>query len=136
MEEEQLKKAYDILWKARENLLKFLVEEILEKEAVLTGKTNFEGAMGFDYQEIDNKYMGRLASLSTFLHNVAPPSLSQPRKPPSMGNRVEVVSAPVGDLGAEINEALKRNPGLKLAGVSMKEGEEGKVTVLLAFTAP
>jgi hypothetical protein len=135
MDEESQKKVYDILWKARENLLKMLMDEILEKEGVLAGKTNFEGAMGFDYQEIDNKYMGRLASLSTFLHNLAPPPMTQPRKPPPVANRVEVVMATPEELPQEINEALKRNPSLKLVGATAKEAPEGKVLVLLSFTS-
>ena len=129
------KQAYDILWKTRENLLKFLIEEVIEKEPVLMGKTGYEGALGFEYQEIDNKFMGRLASLNTFLHNFSTSSLAQPRKP-TIVNRVEVVVASPDELSEKINATLKKHSTMKLVSTAMKDGDEGKLIVLLAFTSP
>jgi hypothetical protein len=135
MSKEISKQAFDILWKTRENLLKFLTEDVIEKESVLTGKTGYEGALGFEYQEIDNKFMGRLASLNTFLHNLTAGQTAQARKP-SIVNRVEIVEAAPEDLSAKINAALKKHASLKLVSTAMKDSEEGKVIVLLAFSSP
>jgi hypothetical protein len=136
MAKSKQKQAYDLLWETRDNLLKFLSEEIIEKASVLTGKTGYEGALGFEYQELDNKYMGRLASLNTFLHNLTPP-MAHPRKPP-VSNRVEVVTATPGDLPGAINGALKKHSSMRLVSTAVREGEgeEGEMVVLLAFTSP
>jgi hypothetical protein len=134
MKKTKQKEAYDILWKTRENLVKFMVEEVIEKESVLAGKTGYEGALGFEYQEIDNKFMGRLASLNTFLHNLSTPQSGAARRP-TVANKVEVVVASAEELADEINAALKKHTSLKLVSTSMKEGEEGKLVVLLAFSS-
>lgn len=133
--EDRKKKAFDILWETRETLLKYLADDVVEKEAVLKGKTNYEGALGFDYQEIDNKFMGRLASINTFLHNLTSPAQSSGRRP-AVKNRVEVVITDPADLEKEINDALKRHTALKLVGTAMREIEGGKLVVLLSFTSP
>ena len=50
-------------------------------------------------------------------------------------NRVEVVATEPDQLAVKINEALQRQASLKLVGTAMNQGEEGKITVLLAFTS-
>ncbi len=134
--DERTKKAFDILWKARENLLKFLVDEVIEKEPVLTGKTNYEGALGFEYQELDNKYMARLASLNTFLHNLTAGPGGQARKQGTLVNRVEAFVASPETLEREINGVLRKYSTLKLVSTSLQEAEEGKVLVVLSLSSP
>jgi hypothetical protein len=135
MKDENLKKAFDILWQTRENLLKFLSDEVIEKGNVLSGKTTYEGALGFEYQEIDNKYMGRLASLNTFLHNLSTAPATQPRRV-SVTNQVEVVVTTAEEMQDDINAALKKYPSLKLVGLTVREAQEGKLMVVMAFSSP
>ncbi|MHC5077598.1 MAG: hypothetical protein ACYTHN_01160 [Planctomycetota bacterium] len=135
MKQKKTKKAFDVLWETRDNLLRMLIEDVVEKEGVLTGDSGYDGALGFEYQEIDNKFMGRLASLNTFLHNLSPAPQGQTKRT-GVTNRVEVVRTTPDDLERDLNAALKKHPKLKLVSTAMKKGEEGGLIVLLAFTSP
>jgi hypothetical protein len=133
-EDKKKRKAFDTLWETRETLIKYLIEDVVEKGAILKGKENYEGALGFDFQEIDNKFMGRLASLNTFLHNLGPVSVGQARRPPTK-NTVEVVFSSPEDLADEINKALKKHTNLKLVSTALQKVDDGLCAVL-AFTSP
>lgn len=136
MDEDRPRQAIEALNKARENLLTFLVEEVVEREAILTGATNYEGPFSFEFQEIDNKFMGRLASINTFLHNLYTLPGFQQKKPKVPQNAVEVVVSEADDLSGEINKALGKHRSRKLVGTSMHRDDEGRFVVILAFTSP
>jgi hypothetical protein len=62
--------ALRLLIKARENLISQMAEEIVSNRDAILGDLSQTGLFGFEFQEIEDRYIGRLNAINSILDNL------------------------------------------------------------------
>ena len=67
---DQRQDALSLLAQARENLIAQMAEEILANREAIMGDPCQTGFFGFEFQEIEDRYLGRLNAINSILDNL------------------------------------------------------------------
>ncbi len=120
--------ALHVLIKARENLLAQMAEEILLNRDSILGDPAQTGLLGFEFQEIEDRYIGRLNSINAILDNLEP-------RPSRIVNKTEVLFSSRKELKKDLDDLIDRYDQWDLVSVSTTRVSDDQFMLLVAFSA-
>lgn len=126
-EHKRRRDAIEILLEARERLFAQLTEDILSNREVILDSSGPDGVFSFEFQEIDNRYSGRIHALNSLLE-----SLEYRR--PRFAHKVETFIASRESLEKDINDVVSSHDQWDLVDMNLTPLEDDKFLVVAAFT--
>jgi len=120
--------ALDLLVQARENLIVQMAEEIVSNRDAILGDPSQTGIFGFEFQEIEDRYIGRLNAINSILDNLE-------YRPTRIVNKTEVLFTTKKRLKRDLDELIGRYDQWDLVGVNATKLAEEQLMLVVAFTA-
>ena len=120
--------ALEILLKARDGLISEMAEEIRLRKDALVDSTGEQNVLGFEFQEIEDRYTARLQALNSILENLE-------YRRPRLAHRIETLNSTRENLKKDINELVSRFDQWDLVDVNVSEMTDSSLLVVVSFTA-
>ena len=120
--------ALDLLIRAREHLIQQMAEEIVSNRDAIIGDPTQTGLFGFEFQEIEDRYIGRLSAINSILDNLE-------HRPARIINRTEVVLTNRKRVKKDLDDLISRYDQWDVVSVNATRISEDQLMVLVAFTA-
>jgi len=120
--------AFQILLNARENLINQMAEEILMNQEAILGDPTQTGLLGFEFQEIEDRYIGRLNAINSILDNLEP-------RPTRIANKTEVIVTSEKELKKDLDRLIEQYDQWELVSVNATALAGEQLLVVVAFTA-
>ena len=120
--------ALEILLKARDGLIAEMAEEIRLRKDALVDSTGEQNILGFEFQEIEDRYTARLQALNSILEN-------REYRRPRLAHRIETLSTNREDLKKDLNELVSRFDQWDLVDVTVSQLSDSSLLAVISFTA-
>ena len=120
--------ALEILLKARDGLIAEMAEEIRLRKDALVDSTGEQNILGFEFQEIEDRYTARLQALNSILENLE-------YRRPRLAHRIETLSTNREDLKKDINELVSRFDQWDLGDGTVSQLSDSCLLAVISFTA-
>ena len=120
--------ALEILLKARDGLIAEMAEEIRLRKDALVDSTGEQNILGFEFQEIEDRYTARLQALNSILENLE-------YRRPRLAHRIETLSTNREDLKKDLNELVSRFDQWDLVDVTVSQLSDSSLLAVISFTA-
>jgi len=120
--------ALNLLLQARENLIAQMAEEIVSNREAILGDPSQTGIFGFEFQEIEDRYIGRLNAINSILDNLE-------YRPARIVNKTEVLFTTRKRLKKDVDDLIGRYDQWDLVSVNATKIAEDQLMLLVAFTA-
>ena len=120
--------ALEILLKARDGLISEMAEEIRLRKDALLDSAGEQNVLGFEFQEIEDRYTARLQALNSILENLE-------YRRPRLAHRIETINSTRENLKKDLNELVSRFDQWDLVGVNVSEMTDSSLLVVISFTA-
>ncbi len=119
------REAFRVLIEARDRLLRKLSEEVLAHREAFLDASGSDDPLGFELQEIEDRYSARLTALNSLIDNLE-------YRRPRVEHKVRVLRATVPSLERVLSRA---HSDWDLVGVSIARLEGDQVLAVVAFTS-
>jgi hypothetical protein len=123
----QRKKAIDVLVEVRERLVAQLCDQVLAGRELLLDSSS-EGVFSFEFQEIEDRYSGRLHAINSILENLE-------YRRPRLAHRVETMYTSPDHLARDLNDLVDRFDQWDLVDIDVTPLESGELLAVVSFTA-
>ena len=120
--------ALEILLKARDGLIAEMAEEIRLRKDALLDSAGEQNVLGFEFQEIEDRYTARLQALNSILENLE-------YRRPRLAHRIETINSTRDNLKKDLNELVSRFDQWDLVDVNVSEMTDSSLLVVISFTA-
>ena len=120
--------ALEILLKARDGLISEMAEEIRLRKDALLDSSGEQNVLGFEFQEIEDRYTARLQALNSILENLE-------YRRPRLAHRIETINSTRDNLKKDLNELVSRFDQWDLVDVNVSEMSDSSLLVVISFTA-
>ena len=120
--------ALEILLKARDGLIAEMAEEIRLRKDALLDSAGEQNVLGFEFQEIEDRYTSRLQALNSILENLE-------YRRPRLAHRIETINSTRENLKKDLNELVSRFDQWDLVDVNVSEMSDSSLLVVISFTA-
>ena len=120
--------ALEILLKARDGLIAEMAEEIRLRKDALLDSAGEQNVLGFEFQEIEDRYTARLQALNSILENLE-------YRRPRLAHRIETINSTMDNLKKDLNELVSRFDQWDLVDVNVSEMSDSSLLVVISFTA-
>ncbi len=120
--------AIKMLIQAREHLLVQMAEEIVSNRDAILGDPTTTGIFGFEFQEIEDRYIGRLNAINAILDNLE-------YRPARIVNRTEVLMTTRKRAKKDLENLIAKYDQWDLIGVNATRVDEEQLMLIAAFTA-
>ena len=120
--------ALEILLKARDGLIAEMAEEIRLRREALLDSSGDQNVLGFEFQEIEDRYTARLHALNSILENLE-------YRRPRLAHRVETLATTSEDLKKDLNGLVSRFDQWDLVDVSVTQLSDSSLLAVVSFTA-
>ena len=120
--------ALEILLKARDGLISEMAEEIRLRKDALLDSAGEQNVLGFEFQEIEDRYTSRLQALNSILENLE-------YRRPRLAHRIETINSTRDNLKKDLNELVSRFDQWDLVDVNVSEMSDSSLLVVISFTA-
>ena len=120
--------ALEILLKARDGLIAEMAEEIRLRKDALLDSAGEQNVLGFEFQEIEDRYTARLQALNSILENLE-------YRRPRLAHRIETINSTRENLKKDLNELVSRFDQWDLVDVNVSEMTDSSLLVVISFTA-
>ncbi len=120
--------ALEILLKARDGLISEMAEEIRLRKDALLDSAGEQNVLGFEFQEIEDRYTARLQALNSILENLE-------YRRPRLAHRIETINSTRDNLKKDLNELVSRFDQWDLVDVNVSEMSDSSLLVVISFTA-
>ena len=120
--------ALEILLKARDGLIAEMAEEIRLRKDALVDSTGEQNVLGFEFQEIEDRYTSRLQALNSILENLE-------YRRPRLAHRIETLSTTREDLKKDLNGLVSRFDQWDLVDVTVSQLSDSSLLAVISFTA-
>ena len=120
--------ALEILLKARDGLISEMAEEIRLRKDALVDSTGEQNVLGFEFQEIEDRYTARLQALNSILENLE-------YRRPRLAHRIETINSTRENLKKDLNELVSRFDQWDLVDVTVTQLSDSSLLALVSFTA-
>jgi hypothetical protein len=120
--------ALNLLIQARENLIAQMAEEIMSNRDAILGDPSQTGIFGFEFQEIEDRYIGRLNAINSILDNLE-------YRPARIVNKTEVLLTTKKRLKKDLDDLIARYDQWDLVSVNATKVGEDQLMLILALTA-
>ena len=120
--------ALEILLKARDGLIAEMAEEIRLRKDALLDSAGEQNVLGFEFQEIEDRYTARLQALNSILENLE-------YRRPRLAHRIETINSTRDNLKKDLNELVSRFDQWDLVDVNVSEMSDSSLLVVISFTA-
>ena len=120
--------ALEILLKAGDGLIAEMAEEIRLRKDALLDSAGEQNVLGFEFQEIEDRYTARLQALNSILENLE-------YRRPRLAHRIETINSTRENLKKDLNELVSRFDQWDLVGVNVSEMTDSSLLVVISFTA-
>jgi len=125
---DQRRQALRVLMKARESLIAQMAEEINSNQEVILGDPSQTGIFGFEFQEIEDRFIGRLNAINSILDNL------EYRRARIM-NRTEVIFTTRKKIREDLDDLISRYDQWDVVDLNATKITEDQLMVIVAFTA-
>src|SRR5262245_61870478 len=120
--------ALKLLVQAREHLISQMAEEIISNRDALLGDPSQTGIFGFEFQEIEDRYIGRLNAINSILDNLE-------YRPARIVNKTEVLFTTRKRMKKDLDDLISRYDQWDLVNVNAAKIADDQLMVIVAFTA-
>jgi len=120
--------ALNLLVQARENLIAQMAEEIVSNRDAILGDPSQTGIFGFEFQEIEDRYIGRLNAINSILDNLE-------YRPARIVNRTEVIYTTRKRAKRDLDDLVARYDQWDIVSVNAAKLAEDQLMLVVAFTA-
>ena len=120
--------ALEILLKARDGLISEMAEEIRLRKDALLDSAGEQNVLGFEFQEIEDRYTARLQALNSILENLE-------YRRPRLAHRIETIHSTRENLKKDLNELVSRFDQWDLVDVNVSEMTDSSLLVVISITA-
>jgi hypothetical protein len=120
--------ALSLLLKAREHLIAQMTDEILTNRDAILGDPSQTGLFGFEFQEIEDRYIGRLNAINSILDNLE-------HRSARILNRTEVVFTNRKRVKKDLDDLIARYDQWDIVTVNAMRLSEDQLMLIVAFTA-
>jgi chromosome segregation ATPase len=120
--------ALEILLKARDGLIAEMAEEIRLRKDAFIDSAGDHNVLGFEFQEIEDRYTARLQSLNSILENLE-------YRRPRLAHRIETLSSTRENLKKDLNDLVCRFDQWDLVDVNVSEMIDSTLLAVVSFTA-
>jgi len=120
--------ALKLLIQAREHLISQMAEEIISNRDALLGDPSQTGIFGFEFQEIEDRYIGRLNAINSILDNLE-------YRPARIVNKTEVLFTTRKRMKKDLDDLITRYDQWDLVNVNAAKIADDQLMVIVAFTA-
>ena len=120
--------ALEILLKARDGLIAEMAEEIRRRKDARIDSSGDHSGLGFEFQEIEDRYTARLQSLNSILENLE-------YRRPRLAHRIETLSSTRESLKKDLNDMVCRFDQWDLVNVNVSEMTDSTLLAVVSFTA-
>jgi hypothetical protein len=120
--------AFEVLLEARDRLLRQMSEDVLSNREAFLDSSGGGDALGFELQEIEDRYSARLSALNALIDNLE-------YRRPRLEHRVRVVRAPAASVEQELARLVKEHEEWDIVGLSVSRLEGDRVIAVVAFTS-
>jgi hypothetical protein len=117
-----------LLIRARDNLIAQMAEEIVSNRDAILGDPSQTGLFGFEFQEIEDRYIGRLNAINSILDNLE-------HRPARIVNRTEVLFTNKKKVKKDLDDLIDRYDQWDVVTVNTTKLTEENLMVIVAFTA-
>ena len=125
---ERRQDALNLLLQAREHLIAQMAEEIISNRDAILGDPSQTGIFGFEFQEIEDRYIGRLNAINSILDNLE-------YRPARIVNKTEILFTTRKRMKKDLDDLMARYDQWDLVNVSAAKITEDQMMVIVAFTA-
>jgi uncharacterized membrane protein len=105
-----------------------MAEEIVTNRDVILGDPSQTGIFGFEFQEIEDRYIGRLNAINSILDNLE-------HRPARIVNRAEVLFTNKKKVKKDLDDLIERYDQWDVVTVNTTKLTEENLMVIVAFTA-
>ncbi len=127
-EKDRREDALRLLVRAREHLISQMAEEIVSNRDAILGDPMQTGLFGFEFQEIEDRYIGRLNAINSILDNLE-------HRSGRIINRTEVLLTSRKKVKSDLDELVARYDQWDVVSVNATKVSEDQLLVIVAFTA-
>ena len=120
--------ALNLLLRARERLIAQMADEILSNREAILGDPSQTGLFGFEFQEIEDRYIGRLSAINSILDNLE-------HRQARIVNKSEVLFTNRKRLKKDLDDLIRRYDQWDLVGVNALKVTDDQLALIVAFTA-
>ena len=120
--------ALQLLIKAREHLIAQMAEEIVSNRDAILGDPSQTGLFGFEFQEIEDRYIGRLNAINSILDNLE-------HRTARVLNKTEVLFTNKKKMKKDLDDLVGKYEQWDLVNVATTRVSEDQLMVIVAFTA-
>ncbi len=120
--------AVKMLIQAREHLLAQMAEEIVSNRDAILGDPTTTGIFGFEFQEIEDRFIGRLNAINAILDNLE-------YRPARIINRTEVLMTTRKRAKKDLENLIAKYDQWDLIGVNATRVDDEQLMLIVAFTA-
>ena len=120
--------ALTLLIQARESLIGQMADEIVLNRDAIVGDSSQAGLFGFEFQEIEDRFLGRLNALNAILDSLEYRSVR-------IVNKTEVLVSTRKKLKKELNDLVEKHDQWDLVNVATTRLGEDQILAVVAFTA-
>jgi chromosome segregation ATPase len=120
--------ALEILLKARDGLIAEMAEEIRLRREALVDSNGEQNVLGFEFQEIEDRYTARLHALNSILENLE-------YRRPRLAHRIETLSTTSENLKKDLNGLVSRFDQWDLVDVTVTQLADASLLAVVSFTA-
>ena len=125
---DQRQDALQLLIKAREYLIAQMAEEIVSNRDAILGDPSQTGLFGFEFQEIEDRYIGRLNAINSILDNLE-------HRTARVVNKTEVLFTNKKRLKKDLDDLVAKYDQWDLVNVATTRVTEDQLMLIVAFTA-
>ena len=125
---ERRQDALNLLLQAREHLIAQMAEEIISNRDAILGDPSQTGIFGFEFQEIEDRYIGRLNAINSILDNLE-------YRPARIINKTETLVTNRKRMKRDLDELIARYDQWDLVSLNATKLGEDQLLLLVAFTA-
>ena len=120
--------ALNLLVRARERLIAQMADEILSNRDAILGDPSQTGLFGFEFQEIEDRYIGRLSAINSILDNLE-------HRQARIINKTEIIFTNRKRLKKDLDDLISRYDQWDLVGVNALKVSDDQLALIVAFTA-
>ncbi len=120
--------ALNLLVRARDRLIAHMADEILSNREAILGDPSQTGLFGFEFQEIEDRYIGRLNAINSILDNLE-------HRQARVVNKTEIIFTNRKRLKKDLDDLIGRYDQWDLVGVNALKVSDDQLALIVAFTA-
>jgi hypothetical protein len=120
--------ALNLLVRARERLIAQMADEILSNRDAILGDPSQTGLFGFEFQEIEDRYIGRLSAINSILDNLE-------HRQARIINKTEIIFTNRKRVKKDLDDLIARYDQWDLVGVNALKVSDDQLALIVAFTA-